>query len=120
LDKVVLTKEQAGALESAKRTQRDNGYDLSEISAWKAKEELFAGDEEPLNHISLETLNIALYLGYEVEPSPEDKLAKIYKEAQFFYKKHIANSSGSYHAGQLEGIQIALDLFNIRVKGVNC
>jgi hypothetical protein len=114
--KVLLTKEQAEALDSAVKSSR--GFN-EEIIKWKVNE-LFSDEEAPLNHLQLDTLIQALYIGFEVEPSPEEKITKIYKEAQGFYKKYIAEASGSFHAGQLEGIRITLDLFNHKVKGVNC
>jgi hypothetical protein len=114
LDKVLLTKEQAEAIESALVLNSRN-Y----IVDWKTKN-LFTGKREPLNNMELDTLIRALYVGYELEPSPEEKLAKIFHEAKDFYKKHMVGPSGSFHAGQLEGIVITLDLFNIQVKGVNC
>jgi hypothetical protein len=111
---VLLTKEQAEALEFAKAKVKKE-----DIVRWHV-DHIWTDEEKPLRGLSLDTLITALYVGYEIEPSPEEKITKIYKEAQDFYKKYIAEASGSFHAGQLEGIRITLDLFNHKIKGVNC
>ncbi|MDF2854248.1 MAG: hypothetical protein K0Q87_99 [Neobacillus sp.] len=112
--KVILTREQAKALEVARKKVTDE-----DIVRWHV-DHIWTDDEKPLRALSLNALCSALYVGFDVEPSPEEKISKIYKEAQFFYKKYISESSGSFHAGQLEGIKITLDLFNIKITGVNC
>ncbi|OLS39101.1 hypothetical protein [Bacillus sp. MRMR6] len=115
--KVVLTKEQAEAIEYWLNTYTGGKEELIKIQITDAE---WVDECESLNAITLDTLIRALYVGFEIEPSPEEKMVQIYKDAQRFYKKYIAEASGTFHAGQLEGIQITLDLFNIKIKGVNC
>lgn len=66
----MLTKKQAEAIESVLRTQEECGYDKSNIIDWKVTD-LFAGDEEPLNQLTLETVIVAIYIGFEIEQTPE-------------------------------------------------
>jgi hypothetical protein len=115
--KVVLTKEQANAIEIGVNAYVGGKENFIKMHITDG---FWSGAQESLNGMPLDILIRALYVGYEIEPSPEEKIIKIYQEAQVFYKKNIAEASGSFHAGQLDGIRITLDLFNLNVKGVNC
>jgi hypothetical protein len=64
----ILTQDQSDALESALVCSCDN---KSSIIAWKV-ENLFSGDEEALNHVELDNLIRALYIGFEIEQPPEN------------------------------------------------
>lgn len=68
MNKTVLTKAQADALESAINCANGN---KASIIDWKVRE-LFGGDEEALNKVELDDLIRALYIGYEVYEIPEN------------------------------------------------
>jgi hypothetical protein len=78
---------------------------------------LWDGDRAPLNELDLDTVCRALYVGYEVEDGPEEKILKQYQEQNEFKSKFPKTE---YHDGHLDGIRITLDVFNIQVKGINC
>jgi hypothetical protein len=62
--------------------------------------------------MSVDTLIRALYVGYEIEPSPEEKINNWYQ--------NLTNiTSGTYADGVKEGIRGTLDFLNIKLKGVN-
>lgn len=67
MDKTNLTQSQADALKMA--LEKSQG-DKQSIISWHVQD-FWAGDEEPLNKLSLETLIIALYIGFEIQEGPE-------------------------------------------------
>jgi hypothetical protein len=107
--KVVLTNEQAEALESALDLQ---GSNLANVVEWHATN-LWDGKRKALNGLQLDTLIRALYVGYEVEPSRDEKLRALYME-------HKVPNGPGYHLGVLCGIQEVLNIYGIKVRGVNC
>jgi hypothetical protein len=102
MKKVMLTKAEVEALESAVRNSDD---DKQSIVAWKVTD-LFTHDEEPLNRMPLETIIKALYVGYEIEQSPEDL-------ARDFYNSVVIHGNGHI-------IRHTLNLLNIKISGINC
>lgn len=105
MNKVLLSKEQAAALESAK-----NGcnFDKAAIVRWHA-DDLWEGDRAALNKLELDALCTALYVGYEVEPGPEEKVFHFYVQVMKF---------GGH--GQADVIKQTLNLLGKEIKGINC
>jgi hypothetical protein len=103
MEKVMISKEEAEALEAA--LEMSSG-DRASVSQYHGANGLWDGNRKPLNDVDLETLNIALYVGYEIEPGPEESVLNIYK----FYKDNgLAR----------EVIGDVLTALNIQIKGVN-
>lgn len=101
MGKALLTKEQANSLENALEMC---GGDRANVSQYHGVEGLWDGSRKALNEIELETLNIALYVGYEVDPGPEDKILEYYhKNTQYAIV-----------------IKDVLNLLNIQIKDINC
>jgi hypothetical protein len=100
MNKVLLTKEQAEALESALEI---NGGDRAGVSQWHAQN-IWTGKQEPLGDLDLETVNVALYVGYEIEKGPAEKV----------YDYYLNN----IERGPV--IENVLNLLNIKIKGINC
>ncbi|MEH7093973.1 YqaI family protein [Neobacillus vireti] len=67
MEKAKLIISQADALEMALKKSKG---DKQSIISWHVQD-FWAGDEEPLNKLSLDTLIIALYFGFEIEEGPE-------------------------------------------------
>lgn len=109
MDKVMLTQEEVKALESA-LTLSDG--DKAHVVQWRATE-LFDGERAPLNEMDLNTVCRALYVGYEVEESPEDKILKFYKSLDT-----RREFSADWHVSL--AITKTLNLLNIKIKGINC
>jgi hypothetical protein len=101
MEKVMISKEEAEALESALEV---NGGDKSSVVHWHAQN-LFDGKRKPLNDLDLDTLCRALYVGYELEPSPEEQVLKIYK---FYRDNGFAR----------EVIEEVLAALNVEIKGI--
>jgi hypothetical protein len=61
----------------------------------------------PLNALDLETVNIALYVGYEIEAGPQEQIFDMYE---------------SYPTGgnTRNAIKQVLNLLGIQINGINC
>jgi len=103
LEKVMLSKQEAEALEAALEL---NGGDRSGVSQYHGVKGLWEGNRKPLNDLDLETINCALYVGYEVEESPEEKVKEYYDYLLVPDNKMI--------------VKATLTLLNIYIKGINC
>jgi hypothetical protein len=103
MNKVMISKEEAVALESALEV---GGGDKSNVVQWHAKD-LWDGNRAALNNLDLDTVCAALYVGYEIEPGPEEKILDLYK---FYSDNGIAS----------EVIEEVLGIFEIPIKGINC
>lgn len=68
-------------------------------------------DDSPLNGLALDTLIRALYIGYEVEQTPEEKLLYCYAET--------SSINEDFREGYRAGIEGTLKILNIKIKGIN-
>ncbi|WP_066316846.1 hypothetical protein [Bacillus sp. FJAT-29814] len=101
MEKVMLSKEEALALESA--LEGVNG-DKESVSQYHATSGLWEGKCQALNDLGLKEINIALYVGYEIEKGPEEMVYD-------YYLKNIERGPV---------IENVLNLLNIQIKGINC
>jgi hypothetical protein len=110
LEKARITKSQAKALEHWLEKYAGGKEELIRThvvgSTW-------IDDSEALNSMSLERLVVALYIGYEVERSPEEQVKELFDLHRGF-KNH------DYHRGAASGMQETLYALNIKIEGVNC
>jgi hypothetical protein len=102
MNKVMLTKTEAEALESALEV---NGGDKANVVHWHAQD-LWDSKRAPLNNLDLDTICRALYVGFEIEASPEDN-------AREFYNEVVVHGYGYI-------IRHTLNLLNIKISGINC
>jgi hypothetical protein len=102
---VMLSKIEAEAISSALEV---NGGDKAALVHWHAQD-LWDGDRQPLNDLDLDTVIRALYVGFEIEPSPEAKVREYYVNMLF--------ANGETYA---EIIKCTLDLLGTKVEGINC
>src|SRR5205085_2490999 len=68
-------------------------------------------ETEALNDFSLDDLIVALYVGYEVEMTKEEKLLQFYKEMKEF--------DSQYSKGVVDGVISTLKILGIKIKGIN-
>lgn len=109
MEKMKVSEELGKALDFLiKSYERENDKILkyhSNLSyPWKGK------TIEPLNKLSLEDMAKCLIIGYEVEKTPEEKLADL-------YIKLDKKDRFDYAYGR--GIDAALNILDIKVKGIN-
>lgn len=120
-DKVVITKDQAEAIERLLRNE------------WSKKQILICHFETPngwdikdnngltynhLNHMDFEELVKALYIGYEVEPTPEEIILNRYNQAKEG-AKDVANIYKQYEGGAVDAIEMVLRTLKIEIEGIH-
>lgn len=104
-----LSTEQAAALESVK-----NVHDNESIVTFHfEKSELWTGEWIPLNELSIDTLCRALYVGYTTQKTPEELIKEKYDEAVKFRNSSEVASTVAIT------IEEVLEIFNIRIDGIN-
>lgn len=117
MDKIILTKRQAVALEKAlenlftKETvlKTHASIELKEKEKWKGS------NYQYLNELTLEEMAIALYRGYEVEQTPEEKVLKKLN----YVSSEEADFTTEYYSGFTDGIVSVLQAYGIQIKGIN-
>lgn len=122
MEKVKVTKEVAEAIELVKPYNTlDQIVKVSALNKWGGDEDDYA---ECLNscQLPLNTLITALYIGYEVEESPEDKASEAFLDA--LKKRRQAhddedNDASYFYKGYMTGIRFMAETFDIKVVGVN-
>jgi hypothetical protein len=99
MEKVKLTKKQAEALETVNHISKAEVIELhiENPDGWA---------HECMNGMNLDTLIRALYIGYEIEQTPEEQLLECYKN----YKDN---------PGVRHGVKMTLNTLNIKIKGIN-
>ncbi|MEH7503258.1 hypothetical protein V7152_14815 [Neobacillus drentensis] len=102
MKKVLLSKAEVEALESALEV---NSGEKAGVVHWHSQN-LWDGNRAPLNDLDLDTVCTALYVGYDIEPSPEDKVRAFYE---------------SYPSGgcSRDTIEQVLGILNIQIPGIN-
>lgn len=114
MEKVILPREVARAIERLKGFGDDADMVETHVknpNGWVA--------DPILNGLPLETFISALYIGYEIEKSPEDNLRDYFEKV-----KDDRRFSGIYPAqrfrdGKMEGIHATLNILGIKIEGVN-
>jgi hypothetical protein len=108
-EKAKLSYEQAKAIEAAKDSQQKQPWEHIEHFA----NHRFYKDLAPLNELDMDTLIRALYIGYEIEVTPEDKVRERYL--------HLQNNPQGlpWMAVRAEELKMTLDSLNIKIEGVN-
>ena len=114
-EKLKVSRYVADAIESLNRDSFTVSTNIQRHadSGWKSAE------RAPLNTLSLEELATALIVGYEVEMTPHEEIAQLYK---YHYPKaeKIGNLSEiSFSRGYVEGVKFTLEKLDIKIKGVN-
>lgn len=77
-------------------------------------EDGWLGIYAPLKNLSVDTLIRILYIGYEVEQTPEEKIIDAYEESE-----RRAYDGSEYHDGFADGISYTLNTLDKKIKGIN-
>jgi hypothetical protein len=103
MEKAILTKAQADALEALKKVQRIGRWEENKI--YLVKEKLSEGWESPIfiaaNSIPQHDFIKALYVGYEVELTEKEKIEELYRKKGVY-------TSNSYQNGYTLGMEETL------------
>lgn len=109
MEKVKLTRIQANALEEALKS----GYDIDTLMDICANEdpEEWSDDCKPFASMRIAKIARALYVGYEVEETPEEKVLAYYLEQKkLLVKDQIPTEIA---------IRDILKMLSIKIEGVN-
>lgn len=107
IEPVVLTKEQAEAIQTLNRLP----VGKDEVLKQKALGRVWGRDLSVIDSLSLDELARALYVGYEIEKTQEER----YEDVREAYRNAIAlENYDERHA-----IEFTLDLLGIKIEGVN-
>jgi hypothetical protein len=71
--------------------------------------------QEALNGLPLDTLIRALYVGYDVEKSPEEKLADYIEEVRCSIKTGVLTYANSYAIGKYDGLREAAEILGVKL-----
>src|SRR5690554_6255011 len=107
MGKVKLTSEQANALKYVLES-----YYASEIVIKHARaasdEDKWIGKAESLNELTMDFLIKALYIGYEVEYTPEELVKQYYDTVKEFWKDEKFYDQKEKYWGEIRGIEHTL------------
>lgn len=113
--KIILSKEQAEAIKLA---IADYGSDqvMDEFpNGFK-----WAGSLAPLNELHASELARALYIGYEVEQTPEDRLHEYYMHIEKMKSKYgLFSEERMRYLSEEVGMRKTLDILGITIEGIN-
>ena len=113
MEKIILSKRVAVALEKALSNNLNNKEVIlkihSDVCNYDYKD-WSGGNFQYLNELSLEQMAIALYVGYQVEETPEEKLLNL-------YGYYIENSDNGIEEDVIETV---LEILGIKIEGINC
>jgi hypothetical protein len=113
MEKVKITREQAD--EIVYQLQLHNNIEI--VKMWRGVMLSNWADREGLakcaNDMPEDTLIRALYIGYEVEETPEDKVKQLY------FKLLRTDENDQYSTGMIAGMKQTLEALRIKIEGVN-
>lgn len=117
-EKLKVSREVADAIERIKVK-----FDFEEIMAAyiraKDMDNEWAGGYKSLNTLEIEELATVLINGYEVEMTPHEEIAVIYKHHYPKSRDGSGSTQKYFSKGYVKGIKFTLEKLGITIKGVN-
>lgn len=110
MEKAKVNKEQATALDTISALILAGSVTKRSLTHDYFNKRL-GGDWKSLQSLDFDTFIKALYSGYEIELTPEEKLLTIYENHD--------DCTDYYDSGFRSGVEAVLDAYNIIVKGIN-
>jgi hypothetical protein len=109
---ITVSKNVAEALDKVKEDHVNNFERIVEYHMDKFPE--WSYELTPLNSLSLDSMIRALYIGYEIEKTPEEKVKELYGSY------HVGAMSGErYDEGAQDAIERMLEIIGMKVEGIN-
>lgn len=113
MEKAIITRQQAEALETLmKKAKMDAGHILENKNKAQHPRVGYQRERTIIAHIPLMILAKALVNGYEIESTPHEKLAEVFKDPP------VSRDEWEQHYYRL-GIKAALFILDIKVEGIN-
>lgn len=122
-NKPVLTKKQAKAMESIQLM-----LEMASYHPWQSKADVvdfklrrldFHAERSAADTISDDDFIKALYIGYEVEETPEDKVREVYRTAKEVEISMRTEKFQMKWEGVQQGVKETLKALGITIEGVN-
>ena len=110
-EKLKVSREVADAIDSFRSEFGDETLLCRHAQGWE--------DHEPLCKLPMVDLATALIVGYEVEKTPHERIAKEYAIAKKAYATDKKEAPALFNRGVMVGIKSTLRAFQITVEGVN-
>ena len=122
IGKVTLDRSQAKALEELLKIWE--GEDIEYTRSTLVEEHVKGGwsdcDLRAASDIPLDDFITALYVGYEVEKTPEERVQALYGEIRReFMMAELGSVDVPYYRGVRRGIELTLDALGMKIEGVN-
>jgi len=119
MEKVKVTKEVADAL--CDRLKWITPWEIVGTSARNGWDERGRNNCGCLNarNLHLDTLIKALYVGYEIEETPQESIKRKVEKSRTTIDEYAALDVQIWHRGYIEGIRYTLDTLGIEIEGVN-
>lgn len=118
METIILTKEQAQALELLKEDIQVGSDKLDYVVTHHVSHVWEAKKRKALNELDLNTLLEAYYKGYKVEESPEECVVNLYNDY-----KNMVKMAGKYddlpYQEAMEAIKKTLNILKVKIKGIN-
>ena len=114
-EKLKVSREVADAIECVKR----ECYGFNATMNIHIKNGWTSEEKMPLSQLTAEQLATALIVGYEVEKTPHEKIAVIYKHHYPKSRDGSGSTQKYFSKGYVKGIKFTLEKLGITVKGVN-
>lgn len=123
MNKVTIPREVAEAIEELRNAGMSNWAIIA--IANDPSEYSYVIDEKCLGEYSTtlsrfkerDKLLEALVNGYQIEPTPEERLRDIFIDVA--NERLSAGSDGEYYVGMMDGIRTALNTLGIKIVGIN-
>jgi hypothetical protein len=119
MNKPLLTKEQAKAMEAIKEKIAEGKTitfsSHTTVIRHKLKGESFFDERRGANSLSDDDFIAALYIGWEVEKTPEEKVREYYERVKPG-SHHCELQPGDY---KISAIKHTLNLLGLKIEGVN-
>jgi hypothetical protein len=107
-----LTKEQDVALQHA--LQGMAAHDVVRVHILNVENgEAWSKERKALDELSIDKLNRAIYVGYTVQKTPEDKVR------DWYFRIKEATNGDDLHQVKLNAIECTLNTLGLKIKGVN-
>lgn len=120
--KPTITKEQAHAIELMHNFGHKDDWILCAHAVFLSGHAPRWYDGQVFDDTDLLTLAAALVNGYEVEATPEERVREYYEAVRNLREeRYLAGDTEGkrFHAGALVGICTTLNIFGIKIEGVN-
>ncbi len=122
IGKVTLDRSQAKALDELLYIWTDEDIEVTRSTL--VTEHVKGGWSDPelraASDIPLDDFITALYVGYEIEKSPEERVQALYKEiSREYMMSDFGSNNVPYYRGVSRGIERTIDALGMKIEGVN-